>query len=296
MNLRQLEAFRATMRRGSITGAASQLHISQPSVSRLIADLEESLGFKLFTRTGHGLVSTPEARRFQQTVESMFVGMDKLRDTAEAIRSTRDETVTIGVIPIFAFAALPEAIAAVRSERLDLQFEVSVKNTPAIVDAVLLQQIDLGVICPGQQYDGIHVLFETRVPYLCLLPQDHRFAHSEQPVDLRKMLDEEFVMLHPEKMDPVFENDALMQKLRRGTRIEAYSDLAIATIARATGLPTLVDPWSARIAAALGGVVARPLRQEIHYPIAIISRGPGTLTRAASLFAEALIPRFDNAS
>ena len=101
-------------------------------------------------------------------------------------------------------------------------------------------------------------------------------------------------MLHPEKMDPAFENDALMQKLRRKTRIVAYSDLAIATIARATGLPTLIDPYSARIATALGGVVALPLKQEIHYPIAIISRGPGTLTLAASLFAQALIPQFDN--
>jgi DNA-binding transcriptional LysR family regulator len=66
MNLRQLETFRATMRCGSITGAARLLHISQPSVRRLITDLEDSLSFKLFTRTGHGLVSTVEARRFQQ--------------------------------------------------------------------------------------------------------------------------------------------------------------------------------------------------------------------------------------
>ena len=67
-------------------------------------------------------------------------------------------------------------------------------------------------------------------------------------------------------------------------------------IARSTGLPTLVDPYSARIAMALGDVVARPLKQEIHYPIAIISRGPGTLTLAASLFAQALIPQFGNVS
>ena len=66
MNLRQLETFRATMRCGSITGAARLLHISQPSVRRLITDLEDSLSFKLFTRAGHGLVSTVEARRFQQ--------------------------------------------------------------------------------------------------------------------------------------------------------------------------------------------------------------------------------------
>ena len=45
---------------GSVTGAANLLHISQPSVGRLITDLEEPLGFSLFTRTGHGLVFPPE--------------------------------------------------------------------------------------------------------------------------------------------------------------------------------------------------------------------------------------------
>jgi len=43
MNQRQLEAFRATMRSGSITAAAKLMHISQPSVSRLISDLERSV-------------------------------------------------------------------------------------------------------------------------------------------------------------------------------------------------------------------------------------------------------------
>jgi len=289
MNLRQLEAFRATMRRGSITGAAKLLHISQPSVSRLITDLEESLGFKLFTRTGHGLVSTVEARRFQQTVESMFVGLDKLRDTAEAIRTTRDETVTLGSIPIFTFAAIPEAIAAVHAERLDLHFDISVQNTPAIVDAVLLQQLDFGVICPTQHYEGIHILFQTRVPYLCLLPPTHALAGSTQAVDLARLAGEEFVMLYPGYMEPEFEDEPLARALRKNARIVASSDLAIAGIARATGLPTLVDPYSAQIAVALGGVVALPLKQAIHYPIAIISRGTDTMSLAANLFAQALI-------
>ena len=293
MNLRQLEAFRATMRCGSITGAAKLLHISQPSVSRLINDLEDSLGFKLFTRTGHGLVSTVEARRFQQSVESMFVGLDKLRDTAEAIRTTRDETVTLGVIPIFAFAMIPEAIQAVHAERHDLHFDVSVRNTPAIVDAVLLQQLDLGVICPTQHYEGIHTLFMTRVPYLCLLPEAHPLAASNTPIDLEQIADTEFVTLYPGYMDQDFENQELMQRLRKKSRIVARSDLAISAISRATSLPTLIDPYSARIAVALGGVVALPIKLQIHYPIAIISRGTDTMSLAANLFAQALIAQFD---
>jgi DNA-binding transcriptional LysR family regulator len=293
VNLRQLEAFRATMRRGSITGAAELLHISQPSVSRLIADLEDSLGFKLFTRTGHGLVSTLEARRFQQTVESMFVGLDKLRDTAEAIRTTRDETVALGVIPIFALAVLPEAISTVRKEREDLHFEISVHNTPSIVDAVLLQQIDLGVVCPTQHYEGIHTLYQTSVPYLCLLPESHPLAATREALDLEQLANEEFVTLHPGFLDQEFEHGNLMQQLHRNARIVAKSDLAIAAIARTTGLPALVDPCSAKIAVALGGIVALPVRQKLDYPIEIISRGTDTLSLAANLFAEALIAQFE---
>ena len=55
MNMRQLEAFRATMRSGSITEAAEMMHLSQPSVSRLIIDLEHAVGFPLFIRSGRGL-------------------------------------------------------------------------------------------------------------------------------------------------------------------------------------------------------------------------------------------------
>lgn len=294
MDLRQLEAFRATMRQSSITGAAKLLHISQPSVSRLIADLEESLGFKLFTRTGHGLVSTVEARRFQQSVESMFIGLDKLRDTAEAIRTTKDETITLGIIPIFAFAVIPDTIQTVRIERVDLHFDVSVQNTSAIVDAVLLQQVDLGVISPTQNYEGIHTVFRTQLPYLCLLPHKHPLAASGSAVDLEKMTDEEFVTLHPDSLEQDRENEHLMQRLRNNTRIVARSDLAIAAIARTTGLPTLVDPYSARIAVALGGMVARPVLQTMNYPIAIISRGAETLSLAANLFANSLIRQFDS--
>ncbi len=134
------------MRSGSITAAAKLLHISQPSVSRLISDLEASLGFSLFTRSGHGIIASVEARRFNQSVDSMFIGLDKLRQSAEAIRTTKDETVSLGVIPIFANSVMPEAVNDLRSVRHGLSLNTSVRNTPEIVDSVLFQQLDLGVI------------------------------------------------------------------------------------------------------------------------------------------------------
>src|SRR3546814_2837607 len=70
MNLRQLEAFRAVMVTRSITQAAQSMHLSQPAVSKLIADLEYAIGFKLFVRSkGSALTVTPEAEYFYHEVE-----------------------------------------------------------------------------------------------------------------------------------------------------------------------------------------------------------------------------------
>ena len=100
MHFRQLEAFRETMRAGSVTKAAKNMNISQPSVSRLISDLEINAGFSLFHRMGRGLSPTPEAHRFYKSVEGMFLGIDRLNELAQTIRSTSGGTVSIGVIPL----------------------------------------------------------------------------------------------------------------------------------------------------------------------------------------------------
>ena len=130
MNLRQLEAFKATMRAGSITGAARALHISQPSVSRLIADLERSLGFPLFRKAGRGIVATVEARRFHQAIEAMFIGMDRLQDLADTLRSTAGGAVSLGIIPAFSHTIVPDAIRDFCRERPEVRIMTAIRNTP----------------------------------------------------------------------------------------------------------------------------------------------------------------------
>ena len=62
MNFRQIEAFRAVMVTGSATAAAKLLFITQPAISRLIADLEFATKLKLFVRKPNRLEATPEAQ------------------------------------------------------------------------------------------------------------------------------------------------------------------------------------------------------------------------------------------
>lgn len=62
LSQRSLEAFRAVIECGTVSGAAENLHVSQPAGSRLIKDLEDRTGLQLFTRFGGKIVPTPEAR------------------------------------------------------------------------------------------------------------------------------------------------------------------------------------------------------------------------------------------
>ena len=291
MNLRQLEAFRATMRSGSISGAAKLLYISQPSVSRLISDLEHSVGFSLFVRTGHGVVSTVEARRFQQSVESMFFGLDKLKEITESIRTTKDETISLGVIPVFSSSVMPDAINTHRVKQPDIRLSIAVKNTPEIIDAVLMQQLDLGVICPIGPLEGINVLYTTSVNYRCLVPATHCLAKSKLDIDLRKV-SEEIITLDPSYLEEMSNDEIAMRNIKKHIRIICHSDPAIAALARSTGLMAIVDPFTANIAAADKHMVSLPIKQNIRYPIAIISRSRETLSLAATNLSAHLIYAF----
>ena len=59
ITLRHLEAFRAIMVRKTVTGAAEMLEVTQPVVTRLIADLEDRISISLFTRIKGRLLPTP---------------------------------------------------------------------------------------------------------------------------------------------------------------------------------------------------------------------------------------------
>ena len=60
LETRVLRYFLAVAREGSITAAAQSLHVTQPTLSRQLMDLEDELGQKLFVRGAHHVVLTPE--------------------------------------------------------------------------------------------------------------------------------------------------------------------------------------------------------------------------------------------
>lgn len=288
MNLKQLEAFRATLRTGSITSAAKALAVSQPSVTRLVKELERSVGFVLFVRSGRGLVSTVEGRRFGDAVENLFTGTDRLKETASAIRTSIHGEVQIGVTPVLVYQVTPHAIAGIHTNKPDLKIALRVNNSPGLVDAVTMGQLDLAVINVYHRPDSLHILYQKKLKYVCLLPEGHPLTKSSRPIDLKALKEAECVAYDTARLQSAESNWLKLLSWPQAS-LSAYSNIAVASLARATGKPAIVDPYTARTMVALGGVTSRPISQRLTSTLYVVARGIDTLSLAARELADAVI-------
>jgi DNA-binding transcriptional LysR family regulator len=82
--LRHLRAFVAIADEGNVTRAASRLHITQPALSRTLAQLEAHLGVRLVERSTHHLELTPAGRLFRARARAALTAVDEVLDPARA--------------------------------------------------------------------------------------------------------------------------------------------------------------------------------------------------------------------
>ena len=209
MNLRQLEAFRAVMMAGSVTNAAQVLHLSQPAVSRLIADLERSVGFKLFERMkGTTPVATPEGAALFQEVERSFAGLQIVRQAALDIRHYRTGNLRIVCLPALANSFIPEVLKTFRRINPAVKIQLQTRSSSTVRLWVAAQQFDLGLATTGSDVRGVTAELFMESRGVCVMPEDHPLTAKDQivPTDLR---DEPFISLSledpaREKVDRVF--------------------------------------------------------------------------------------------
>lgn len=96
MEIRVLRYFLAITREESITGAANSLHITQPTLSRQIKDLEEELGQKLFVRGSHRITLTAEGMLLRKRAEEIIAMVDKTQQEFYSMKGNLSGDIYIG--------------------------------------------------------------------------------------------------------------------------------------------------------------------------------------------------------
>jgi DNA-binding transcriptional LysR family regulator len=181
MNSRQLEAFRAVARTGTVTAAAQVLFISQPAVSRLLAHLEAQLSLALFSRAKGRLRLTPEGSALLVEVERHFAGLESIELAAARIARHGPGSLRVVGFPSASSGELPHAISRVLAAHPETAITLDTDTTDRIVSAVESCAYDVGFTA-GQVSEGRAV--EARViasrPWVCVFPKSHRLAGQKK--------------------------------------------------------------------------------------------------------------------
>lgn len=197
MNFRQLETYRAVMVSGSASRASELLDITQPAVSRSIAELEESLGFLLFDRVRGRLVPTPEGQLFFKDVSSSFMGLDRLRASAARIRDFGSGILKVASLSALGSTLVPRAIYAFRKAHPNVAITLQVLLSSSVRDLVANQQFDIGLAADEVELKGVeHRVFQSSRGVLAI-PRGHPLAAKQviRPPDLHNV---PFIALSPE--------------------------------------------------------------------------------------------------
>lgn len=174
MTLRHLHIFVTVFQAGGITRAALMLHVSQPSVSLAIRELEQHYGVRLFERTGRSIVPTECGKAFYGYalhIVSLFRDMEKkMTDWDETGTLRIGTSITIGT------HVLPSLLTACRERFPGIHAEVVIHNSATIERFATDNSIDIGLIENAPQHPDIRCR-PFRKDRLCgIAPPDHPLA------------------------------------------------------------------------------------------------------------------------
>ncbi len=196
MNLRQCEVFRVVMETGSVTEAALRLGVTQPAVSKILAQFERDLGFQAFRRERRQLVPSPEARALYNEVERAFVSLDYLTRFARDLKGLRQGHLVIGAPHGASGAWMPSVTAAFLRRYPGLSVSMQTMATLQVAHAVATGHIDLGIVqfeVPAQQVQREKLL---SVEAVCVLAPTHPLA-TRRVIEPRDLDGQSFVALAP---------------------------------------------------------------------------------------------------
>lgn len=160
MEIRVLRYFLTIAREGSITSAAEQLHITQPTLSRQIKDLEDELGQKLFHRSSHSMKLTQEGFIFRQRAEEIVAMVDKTSAEFLSMDKPLAGDIYIGGGETLAVSLIADLIAELRKEYPDIRYHLYSGNEADVTERLDRGLLDFGILVqPADltKYDCIHL-------------------------------------------------------------------------------------------------------------------------------------------
>ncbi len=287
LTLRELEVLRALVEAGTATTAARRLGLTQPAISRALAQLEEALGRTLFDRSGGRLVPTTDCLIINEELGPVFAALERISRPEAPRQKGRGHTgrMVVAAPPTIAHRFLPSRVARFIKMNPDLEVTFEVVASDALITGVAEGRYEVALTDTVPSHPAVRTEVVLASEAVCALPSRHRLAAKEviEPADLTG---EPFVALtrrHSGRIaiDRVLERAGVTPSIVVET---ATAVSAAEFVAEGLGVALLNPfPIAHRLAP---GVVIRPFTPAVPYRTSFLTPSSQPISPAAADFIQ----------
>lgn len=292
--LLDLQAFLAVIDTGGFHKAASELHMSQPALTRRIQSLEAAIGTALLERTTRKVSLTAVGRSFEPMARRLLGELEQSIETLTGGGDMRGGLVKIACVPTAAFYFLPRVIERFNAEFPDIRFSILDLSANEAVDSVARGETEFGINFTGSSHPDLRFTPLIDDPFVLACRHDHELA-------LRKRLT--WRNLEGQALIGVSRHSGNRQLLdaalsKRGLSLNFFYEVnhlttSLGLVERGLGiavLPKLATPPGPHPI-----IVTRPIGEpHIVRTIGIIERKAGRLSPAGARFRAMLAESWSN--
>lgn len=194
MDIRHLEYFIEVAKHLNFTKAANALHISQPSLSKTIKNMEEELGVPLFYRAFRQLELTDAGKALLQNAKKVLLAYEQLTSELNDVMDLKKGEIRIGIPPIIGAAFCSNII----SQYIDLYPLINVTltevGTKKIKDGIDDSSLDVGFVCNNPHYyKGVKSIPILKDPLKLVAHKNHPLC-EKKTISLAELEHESFIM------------------------------------------------------------------------------------------------------
>ena len=185
MDLKQLNAFIAVADLRSFSAAATKTGLSQPSLSRLLKQLETDMGVVLIDRYHRPLHLTEAGSFFYDKISTILTEIDTVTSMTQRL-SAPSSVLNIGFVPSVLYGLLPEIIATLKQFSPDIDVNLKDISSYQQMDALKSGEIDVGFGRFAHQDPWIQQILLRHERYVVALPKSHPLANvrKQRLIDL----------------------------------------------------------------------------------------------------------------
>lgn len=202
LRFRHLRLLVELQRCGTIGKAAAGLHLTQPALSKMLKEVEDSFGFEIYRRGPRGLQATTQG---QAVLQGAAVLLTELGHVQEAARASLEQTTAVlhlGAPPAVAAGTLPLVLAQLRSAQAPVLVRLREDPVPVLFDALVAGELDALLTsfntAARAAKRAVRLVYERCLDhsYAVIAPTDHRLARRKS-VAWQDLLQETWILPEP---------------------------------------------------------------------------------------------------